>query len=46
MKMKVGTRVVLTIYLVAVIALCGFILATLGGLVPGSALSDFSPIRF
>lgn len=42
MKMKVGTRVVLTIYLVAVIALCGFILATLGGLVPGSALSDFT----
>lgn len=42
MKMKVGTRVVLTVYLVVVIALCGFILATLAGLVPGSILSDFT----
>ena len=42
MKMKVGTRVVLTIYLIAVIILCGFILATLGGLIPGSNLSDFT----
>lgn len=42
MKMKVGTRVVLTIYLIAVIALCGFILATIGGLIPGSDLSNFT----
>lgn len=42
MKMKMGTRVVLTVYLIAVIALCGFILATLAGLVPVSALSDFT----
>ena len=42
MKMKVGTRVVLTIYLIAVIALCGFILATLGGLITGSNLSELT----
>ncbi|MEG2360902.1 MAG: alkaline shock response membrane anchor protein AmaP [Christensenella sp.] len=42
MKMKVGTRVVLTVYLIAVIALCGFMLATIGGFLPGSNLKDFT----
>ena len=42
MKMKVGTRVVLTIYLIAVIVLCGFVLAMIAGLLPASNLTDFA----
>ncbi len=42
MKMKVGTRVVLTIFLVVVIAACGFLLAIIAGLLPADQLTNFA----
>lgn len=42
MKMKVGTRVLLTVYLIVVITLCGFILATIAGFISGNNILDFA----
>lgn len=41
MKMKTGTRIVFTVYLIAVIALCVFLLGILAGLFTPNSLSDF-----
>jgi uncharacterized membrane protein len=38
MKMKVGTRVVMTLYIIFVVALCLFVLAVLTGLCDQSAI--------
>ena len=40
MKMKVSTRVIFSIYLVAVIALCLFVLAVIFGFIPAASLSQ------
>ncbi|MEA4853593.1 MAG: alkaline shock response membrane anchor protein AmaP [Christensenella sp.] len=42
MKMKTGTRVVFTIYLIAVIALCLFILGTIAGVIGPQNLTNFA----
>ncbi len=41
MKMKTGTRIVFTVYLFAVIALCVFLLGILAGIFRPDSLSDF-----
>ena len=42
MKMKVSTRIILSIYLLAVIALCLFILAIIFGLLPAEILTQIT----